>query len=256
MAVISKSKIAIVTGGSRGLGKDMALSLARHGIDVILTYHTQKQEADKVADTIRGLGLKASALPFDVSRVSTFDAFLGQVKTVLRETWNTEKVDFLINNVGIGKAVPIKELTEDDFDTFLNIHFKGVVFLTQKTLEMMNDGGGVVFITAAGDRYIVPGYAAYASCKGAVEVFARYVAKEYGPRGIRANTVAPGGIETDFNNGFIRNNPQLRQILKAQTALGRVGAADDIGGVVAFLCGDDAKWLTGQRLEVTGGFNL
>jgi NAD(P)-dependent dehydrogenase (short-subunit alcohol dehydrogenase family) len=256
MALIPKSKVAIVTGGNRGLGKDIALSLARNGIDVILTYHTNKQEGDNVVDAIRGLGGKALALPFDVSRISSFDAFLGRVKTVLRETWNTEKVDFLINNAGIGKAISIKDLTEDDFDTFLNIHFKGVVFLTQKTLEMMNDGGAVVFITAAGDRYIVPGYAAYSSCKGAVEVFARYVAKEYGPRGIRANTVAPGGIETDFNNAFIRNNPQVKEFIKSQTALGRVGVADDIGGVVAFLCSSDAKWLTGQRLEVTGGFNL
>ena len=256
MDVITKNKIAIVTGGSRGLGKDIALSLARTGIDVILTYHTNQQEGDKVVDTIRGLGRKALALPFDVSKISSFDAFLAQVKTVLRETWNTEKVDFLINNAGIGKAISIKELTEDDFDTFLNVHFKGVVFLTQKTLEMMNDGGGVVFITAAGDRYIVPGYSVYSSCKGAVEVFARYVAKEYGPRGIRANTVAPGGIETDFNNAYIRSNPQVQQFIKAQTALGRVGVADDIGGVVSFLCSHDAKWLTGQRLEVTGGFNL
>ena len=254
--VISKNKIAIITGGSRGLGKDMALSLARVGIDVVLTYHSNKQEGDKVADTIRGLGGKAVALQFDVSQISSFDAFLEQLKAVLRETWDTERVDFLINNAGIGKTIPIANLTENDFDTLLNIHFKGVVFLTQKILAMMNDGGGVVFITAAGDRYIVPGYAAYASCKGAVEVFARYVAKEYGARGIRANTVAPGGIETDFNNAAIRSNPKLQEFIKTQTALGRIGAPDDIGGVVAFLCGDDAKWLTGQRLEVTGGFNL
>ncbi len=249
-------KIALITGGSRGLGKDMALSLASTGIDVVLTYHSNKQEGDRVVDTIRGLGGKARALQFDVSKISLFDAFLEQLKAVLRETWNTERIDFLINNAGIGKTIPIANLTENDFDTLLNIHFKGVVFLTQKTLEMMNDRGSVVFITAAGDRYIVPGYAAYSSCKGAVEVFARYVAKEYGSRGIRANTVAPGGIETDFNNGTIRNNPQLQEFLKAQTALGRIGAPDDIGGVVAFLCSNEAKWLTGQRLEVTGGFNM
>jgi NAD(P)-dependent dehydrogenase (short-subunit alcohol dehydrogenase family) len=249
-------KIALITGGSRGLGKDMALSLARIGIDVVLTYHSNKQEGDRVVDTIRGWGGKAVALQFDVSRISSFDAFLEQLKAVLRKTWNTERVDFLINNAGIGKTIPIAKLTEEDFDTFLNIHFKGVVFLTQKTLAMMNDGGGVVFITAAADRYNVPGYAAYASCKGAVEVFARYVAKEYGLRGIRANTVAPGGIETDFNNAAIRSNPQAQEFIKAQTALGRIGTPDDIGGVVAFLCSNDAKWLTGQRLEVTGGFNL
>ena len=135
-------------------------------------------------------------------------------------------------------------------------HFKGVVFLTQKVLSMMNDGGSVVFITAAGDRYNVHGYAVYSSCKGAIEVFSRYVAKEYGPRGIRANTVAPGGIVTDFNEAAIRSNPKAQEFIKAQTAMGRLGAPHDIGGVVAFLCSEDSKWLTGQRLEVTGGFNL
>ena len=252
----SKSKVAIVTGGNRGLGKDIALSLARRGTDVILTYNTNQQEGEKVVEEITSLGRKAVGLSLDVSKVKSFNEFLGQVRLVLRDNWNTDKVDYLINNAGIGKAIPIKDLTEEDFDTFLNIHFKGVVFLTQKILEMMNDGGGIVFITAAGDRYIVPGYTVYSSCKGAVEVFARYVAKEYGPRGIRASTVAPGGIETDFNNGFIRNNPQVQQFIKSQTALGRIGLADDIGGVVAFLCSPEAKWLTGQRLEVTGGFNL
>ena len=249
-------KIALITGGSRGLGKDMALSLARIGIDIVLTYHSNKQEGAKVVDTIWGMGGKAVALQLDVSRISSFDTFLEQFKAVLRETWSTDRVDFLINNAGIGKTIPIANLTEGDFDALLNIHFKGVVFLTQKTLAMINDGGGVVFITAAGDRYVVPGYAAYSSCKGAVEVFARYVAKEYGPRGIRANTVAPGGIETDFNNATIRSSPQLQEFIKTQTALGRVGIPDDIGGVVAFLCSENAKWLTGQRLEVTGGFNL
>ena len=249
-------KIALITGGSRGLGKDMALALARAGIDVVLTYHTNQQAGERVVAAIRELGGKAVALQFDVSQIATFDGFLERLQATLRETWNTEQVDFLINNAGIGKTISIANLTENDFDTLLNIHFKGVVFLTQKTLVMMNDGGGVVFITAASDRYIVPGYSAYAACKGAVEVFARYVAKEYGARGIRANTVAPGGIETDFNNAAIRSNPKLQEFIKAQTALGRVGAPDDIGGVVSFLCSDDAKWLNGQRLEVTGGFNL
>lgn len=249
-------QIALVTGGNRGLGKDIALSLARAGIDVALTYHANPAEGEAVAEMIRGMGRKAVALAFDVGKISGFDAFLGRLKAVLRDHWNTEQVDFLINNAGIGKTVPIADLMEADFDTLLNIHFKGVVFLTQRVLAMTNDGGGVVFITAAGDRYIVPGYSAYAACKGAVEVFSRYVAKEYGPRGIRANSVAPGGIETDFNNAAIRSNPQAQQFIKAQTALGRVGLPDDIGGVVAFLCSHEAKWLTGQRLEVTGGFNL
>jgi NAD(P)-dependent dehydrogenase (short-subunit alcohol dehydrogenase family) len=250
------SKTVLVTGGSRGLGRDIAMSLSRRGINVVLTYQTDKQAGDSVVNEIRGLGGMAAALQFDVSRISSFDAFLDHLRSVLRESFHTEKIDFLINNAGFGRAILIETLTQDDFDAFLNVHFKGVVFLTQKALAMMNDGGGVVFITAAGDRYNVPGYAVYASCKGAVEVFSRYVAKEYGPRGIRANTVAPGGIETDFNGGAIRNNPLLREFIKTQTAMGRIGAPDDIGGVVAFLCSEDAKWLTGQRLEVTGGFNL
>ncbi|WP_277182531.1 SDR family NAD(P)-dependent oxidoreductase, partial [Caballeronia sp. BR00000012568055] len=170
--------------------------------------------------------------------------------------WNTNAIDFLVNNAGIGAAVPIDKISEEMFDTFLNVHFKGVLFLTQKSLNIMNDGGGVVFITAAATRFVVPGYATYAACKSAVETFSRYVAKEYGARGIRANVVAPGGIETDFAGAVIRNTPQLQDYVKAQTALGRVGQVDDIGGVVAFLCTSDAKWINGQRIEVTGGIHL
>ena len=187
---------------------------------------------------------------------TSFDTFLDQLRILLPEKFSTENIDFLVNNAGFGKGIPIESLTEPDFDNFVNVHYKGVVFLTQKALTMMNDGGGVVFITAAADRYNVPRYAAYAACKGAVEVFSRYVAKEYGPRGIRANTVAPGGIVTDFNNAAIRSNPQAQRWIVAQTPMGRLGEAHDIGGLVALLCSDDARWLTGQRLEATGGFNL
>jgi NAD(P)-dependent dehydrogenase (short-subunit alcohol dehydrogenase family) len=254
--VISKNKIALVTGGSRGLGKDIALSLAKMGIGIVLTYHSNKKEGDRVTEEIRASGGVAVALQLDVSMTSSFDTFLDQLKVVLREKFGIENIDFLINNAGFGKTIPIESLTERDFDSFVNVHFKGVVFLTQKALTIMNDGGGVVFITAAGDRYNVPGYAAYAACKGAVEVFSRYVAKEYGPRGIRANTVAPGGVVTDFNNAAIRSNPKVQEWIIAQTPMGRLGEAHDIGGVVALLCGDDARWLTGQRLEATGGFNL
>jgi NAD(P)-dependent dehydrogenase (short-subunit alcohol dehydrogenase family) len=251
-----KNKIALVTGGSRGIGRDIAVSLAKMGIGVVLTYHTNKTEGDRVAEEIRASGGAAVALPFDVSLTASFDAFLDRLKVVLRETFGNESIDFLINNAGFGKAIPIPTLTERDFDSFVDVHFKGVVFLTQKALTMMNDGGGVVFVTAAADRYNVPGYAAYAACKGAVEVFARYVAKEYGPRGIRANTVAPGGIVTDFANAAIRSNPATQAWIVAQTPMGRLGEARDIGGLVALLCSDDARWLTGQRLEATGGFNL
>jgi NAD(P)-dependent dehydrogenase (short-subunit alcohol dehydrogenase family) len=249
-------KLALVTGGGRGIGKDIALSLAKMGMGIVLTYRSNQKEGDRVAEEIRAAGGVAVALPLDVALASSFDPFLAQLKVVLREKFGTERIDFLIHNAGFGKTIPIANLTEPDFDSFVNVHFKGVVFLTQKALTMMNDGGGVVFITAAGDRYHVPGYAAYAACKGAVEVFARYVAKEYGPRGIRANTVAPGGIVTDFNHAAIRSNPKTQEWLIAQTPMGRLGAAHDIGGIVALLCSDDARWLTGQRLEVTGGFNL
>lgn len=253
---MAEKKIALVTGGSRGLGKDMALSLSKKGLNVVVTYNTGKQEAGDVVAEIRRSGGDAIALQLDISRISLLDDFLGQLKTALKKSWNTEKLDFLINNAGIGAATPIAEVTENIFDTFLNVHFKGVYFLTQKTLTMMNDNGGVVFVTAAATRFNVPGYSVYASFKGAVEVFSRYVAREFGQRGIRANVVAPGGIETDFNGALIRNNPQVQAFLVSQTALGRVGKAEDIGGVVAFLCTDEAKWVNGQRIEVTGGIHL
>ncbi|GAA3935480.1 SDR family oxidoreductase [Chitinophaga oryziterrae] len=250
------NKIALVTGGSRGLGKDMAIALSSKGIDVILTYNTNKQEAENVIAEITWAGTKAVALQFDVSKPASFDSFLEQVKDVLKATWDTDKFDYLINNAGIGRSVSIADITEDTFDELMNVHFKGVYFLTQKSLPLMNDNGGVIFISSGSTRFNVPGYSAYASCKAAIEVFARYVAKEYGSRGIRANVLAPGAIETDFNGATIRNNPQTKSFITSQTALGRVGNADDIGSVVAFLCSGDAKWVNGQRIEVSGGIYL
>ena len=251
------NKIALVTGGNRGLGKDMALSLARMGMDVVLTFNTNHAEGEAVADYIRKQGGRAAALRFDLADIAAIDGFIEEVKSVLRDTFDgADRLDFLVNNAGIGRAIPIDALTESDFDAFANVHFKGVLFLTQKALRMMNDGGGVVFITAAADRYNVPAYGLYAACKGAIEVFSRYVAREYGPRGIRSNTVAPGGVPTDFNGGAIRGNPMLQQMVVSQTAMGRLADAHDIGGLVALLCSDDARWMTGQRLEATGGFNI
>jgi len=249
-------KIALVTGGSRGLGKDMALSLAKKGIDVILTYNTKKAEAEKVVSQIEKSGRKAVALRFDVSDIKSFDNFISQVLISLQSNWNTNKFDYLINNAGIGATLPIPQVTEEAFDNLMNIHFKGVYFMTQKSLPNMNDNGGVVFISSGTTRFSVPGYSVYSSLKGAVEVFTKYVAKEFGQRGIRANVVAPGAIETDFNNAAIRNNPQMKSFVASQTALGRVGNADDIGSVVAFLCTDEAKWINGQRIEISGGVNL
>lgn len=250
------NKIALVTGGSRGLGKDMALSLAKKNIDVILTYNTNQQDAEEVVKAIEANGQKAVALQFDVADIKSFDVFLAQVLAVLQEKWQTNTFDFLINNAGIGGTIPIANMTEEIFDNFVNIHFKGVYFLTQKSLLMMNDGGGVVFISSGTTRVTIPGYSIYSSLKSAVETFTKVVAKEYGNRGIRSNIVAPGPIETDFNDAAIRNNPQMKGFLASQTALGRVGNADDIGSVVAFLCTEDSKWINGQKIEVSGGFFL
>ncbi len=250
------NKIALVTGGSRGLGKDMAISLAQKNIDVILTYNTNQADAEEVVKTIEANGQKAAALQFDVADTKSFDTFLAQVSAVLQEKWQTSTFDFLINNAGIGATIPIANMTEEIFDNFVNIHFKGVYFLTQKSLLMMNNGGGVIFISSGTTRMTIPGYSIYSSLKSAIETFTKVVAKEYGSRGIRSNVVAPGPIETDFNDAAIRNNPQMKGFLSDITALGRVGNADDIGGVVAFLCTEDAKWINGQRIEVSGGMSL
>lgn len=250
------NKIALVTGGSRGLGKDMALSLADRGLDVILTYNTQKDGAEQIVSQIQSKGRKAAALRFDISKINLLNSFVENVLSVLKSNWKTDKFDFLINNAGIGLTLPMQEATEEAFDNMMNIHYKGVYFLTQKFLPHINDNGGIIFISTGTTRFCVPGYSIYASLKGAVEVLSRYVAKEFGQRGIRSNVVAPGAIETDFNNAAIRNNPQLKSYLASQTALGRVGNADDIGGVVAFLCTEEAKWINAQRIEVSGGMFL
>ena len=251
-----KTKIALVTGGSRGLGRDMAISLSKKGIDVVLTYNSKKEDAEKVVSEISALGQKAVALQFDVSDIPSLDNFIVRLSFALKEVWDTDKFDFLINNAGIGATVPIMETTEELFDQLLNIHFKGVFFLTKKTIPFMNNNGGVVFISTGLTRFSLPGYSVYGSFKGAVEVFAKYAAVEFGTRGIRANIVAPGAIETDFNNAALRNNPQIKSFIASITPLGRVGMADDIGSVVAFLCTDDAKWINGQRIEVSGGIHL
>ena len=251
-----KNKIALVTGGGRGLGKDMALSLAKKGIDVIITYNTNKEDADKVASEIINTGQKSASLQFDVSDIKSIDNFIKQLSETLKTKFSSERFDFLINNAGIGATIPFDKVTEDVFDNFVNVHFKGVFFLTQKTLPMINDNGCIVNVSSGTTRFCVPGYSVYSSMKGAVEVFTKYLAKETGQRGIRANVIAPGATETDFNNAIIRNNPQVKAFITSQTPLGRVGQANDIGSVVAFLCSDDAGWINGQRIEVSGGINL
>lgn len=250
------SKIAIVTGGSRGLGKDMSMAIAGKGLDVIITYNTQADAANEVVEAIRAMGKKAVALPFNLLHIKEIDSFLSALSTVLTNEFEGRKPDYLVNNAGMGATIPMAQATEEQFDDFLNVHFKGVYFLTQKLLPLMNDGGGIINISSGTTRFSNPGYSLYASMKGAVEVLTRYIAKEYGSRGIRANVVAPGPVETDFNNAAIRNNPQLKTMLSNLSALGRVGNPDDIGGVVAFLCTEEAKWVNGQRIEVSGGIHV
>jgi NAD(P)-dependent dehydrogenase (short-subunit alcohol dehydrogenase family) len=250
------NKIALVTGGSRGLGKDMALRLAEKGLDVILTYHTKVQDAQNTVNTIEQLGQKAAALQLNCGDGKSFDAFITQLKATLNDKFDATHFDYLINNAGIGGYSPISEATEEFFDQLLNIHFKGPYFLTQKLLPLLNDGGGIVNVSSGLTRVTVPGSSAYAAMKGAMEIFTRYLAKELGARKIKANTIAPGAILTDFGGGHLRNDEQLQKFVSNVTALGRPGEADDIGGVVAFLCTEDAKWVNGQRLEVSGGMQL
>ena len=250
---MSTNKIALVTGGSRGLGRDMALSLAKKGIDVILTYNSKKDEALAVVAEVKKAGQKAAALQLNAGNLKSFEAFYTQVKTTLKETFTTEHFDFLINNAGTALYAAFAETTEEQFDTALNIHYKGVFFLTQKALPLMNDGGRIINISSGLARFSFPGSSAYGSMKGAVEVLTRYLAKELGSRQIAANVVAPGAIETDFGGGHVRDNKELNAQVAGMTALGRVGLPDDIGSVVAFLCTEDAKWINGQRIEVSGG---
>jgi NAD(P)-dependent dehydrogenase (short-subunit alcohol dehydrogenase family) len=249
------TKIALVTGGSRGLGKDMAISIAKKGIDVIITYRSKEAEAQEVVKEIENLGQKAIALHLDMSLFDSLNDFVTTVKETLQIKWHTGSFDFLINNAGMGATVPFMDVTEELFTDFLNVHFKGIYFLTQKCVPIINSGGRIINISTGTTRFSNPGYSVYASMKGAIEIFTKYLAKELGVKGIGANVVAPGPVETDFNNAFIRSNPQAKAMMSSLSPLGRVGAADDIGSVVAFLCTDDAKWINGQRIEVSGGLN-
>ncbi|MCE7040490.1 SDR family oxidoreductase [Dyadobacter sp. CY312] len=250
------NKIALVTGGSRGLGKNMALALATKGIDVILTYNSKQEEALAVVAEIEKAGQKAAALQLNAGEVKGFDTFFENLKSVLGTHFQATHFDYLINNAGIGLGAPFAETPEENFDLLMNVHFKGVFFLTQSALPFMNDGGGIVNLSTGLTRFTMPGYSTYASMKGAIETLTRYQAKELGARGIRVNVIAPGAIETDFGGGAVRDNEQVNQHIAAATALGRVGLPDDIGGVVAFLCTDYARWVNAQRIEVSGGVNL
>ena len=249
----NKNKIALVTGGSRGLGRDMALRLAEKGLDVVITYNNRNEDAQRVVAQIEASGRKAAALQLNTGAIPSFGEFADRLKKTLKEHFGADRIDFLVNNAGQGGYSPISEATEAFFDDLLNVHFKGVYFLTQKLIPVMNDGGGIVNVSSGLTRLSVPGSSAYASMKGAVEIFTRYLAKELGSRGIRANVIAPGAVMTDFGDGHLRSDENLQKMVSSITALGRPGVAEDIGGVVAFLCTEDARWVNAQRIEVSGG---
>jgi len=249
----TKNKIALVTGGSRGLGRNMSIALAKKGIDVVFTYNTNKEAADKVVAEIQSLGQNAYAFQLDTSNIKLFDNFIKQVTVFLKEKTGSSNFDFLINNAGTALYMPVTDVTEEQMDAIYNIHYKGVFFLTQKSLPFMNDGGGIINISSGLTRITMPGSSVYGSIKTAIESLTRYMAKELGSRKIRVNVVAPGAIETDFGGGRTRDNKEINAHIASLTALGRVGLPDDIGGVVAFLCTQDAYWINGQRIEVSGG---
>ncbi|TDK23804.1 SDR family oxidoreductase [Luteimonas aestuarii] len=247
------STLTLITGGSRGLGRNTALHVARAGGDVLLTYRGNAEQAHAVVAEIAALGRTAVALQLDTGAVSGFADFSERLRTALRDTWRRERFDHLVNNAGHGDTASIADTTEAQFDRLVDVHFKGVFFLTQALLPLIEDGGRIVNVSTGLTRFAYPGYAAYAAAKGAVEVLTRYLAKELGARGIAVNTVAPGAIETDFGGGVVRDNPEINRQLAGITALGRVGVADDIGAMVASLLGDANRWVTAQRIEVSGG---
>lgn len=250
------SKIALITGGSRGLGRNAALALARQGSGILLTYRTQEAEAAEVVADIEKLGGQAAALQLDAGESASFDAFAAKVQQLLQQKWQRQNFDFLVNNAGVGVYAPIADTSETQFDQLMNVHLKGPFFLTQKLLPLIADGGRILNLSSGLTRFTQPGYGAYAAMKGAIEVLSKYLAKELGARGIAVNSIAPGAIETDFGGGTVRDDAQVNQYLASQTALGRVGMPDDIGPVITALLSDGTRWINGQRIEASGGMFL
>lgn len=249
-------RIALVTGGSRGLGKNAALKLADRGTDIIFTYNSQLQAALDVVAEIEQKGRKAAAIQLNVSDVAGFESFAREVQAQLKSMWNRESFDYLVNNAGIGLYGTFADTSEAMFDQLVNIHFKGPFFLTQRLLPLIQNGGRILNVSSGLARFALPGYAAYASMKGAMEVLTPYQAKELGERGISVNIIAPGAIETDFGGGRLRDNQELNAYVASQTALGRAGLPDDIGDAIAALLSDELAWMTAQRIEVSGGMFL
>lgn len=249
----SLRQIALITGGSRGLGRSAALHLASRGIDTIITYRTNKAEAEAVTEEVRALGGRSVAVELDVSDSEKFPAFKQSFQQVLFTHWQRDNFDHLVNNAGIGMNTPIESTSEAQFDELMRIHLKGPFFLTQTLLPLLSDGGSILNVSTGLTRFSLPGYAAYAMMKGGVEVMTHYMAKEFGARGIRVNTIAPGAIETDFGGGAVRDRKELNQFISSVTALGRAGLPDDIGAVIASLISEDSRWVNAQRIEASGG---
>lgn len=254
--ITTENKIALITGGSRGLGKDMALQLAKRGFNIIITYQTQSIAAQETVDEIKKIGKKSIAIQLDVANPDTFDSFVNTVSSVLKNELKSDSITALINNAGVGSYASFAETSMEQFDKMVNIHLKAPYFLTQKLLPLLSNGASIVNISSGLARFSYKGYTAYAIMKAAIESLSRYLALELGERKIRVNTVAPGAIETDFGGGAVRDNKDLNTMIASSTALGRVGLPDDIGSVVAFLCSEDAKWVNAQRIEVAGGVHI
>jgi NAD(P)-dependent dehydrogenase (short-subunit alcohol dehydrogenase family) len=249
-------KIALITGGSRGLGRNTAENLARKDVDSVITYHSRADEAQAVVAKLQAEGRKAVALQLDTGATKTFASFAEKLKKALQDTWGRSSFDFLVNNAGISHHAAFDKVTEEALDSLYQVHFKGVFFLTQKLLPLINDGGRIVMLSSGTTRIIFPGSAAYASMKGAIEILALYLAKELGPRRIAVNTVAPGAIATDFSGGMVRDNPEVNKTVAGMTALGRAGLPDDIGPMIASLLSEDNRWVNAQRIEVSGGMSI
>lgn len=247
-----KQKIAIITGGSRGLGRDMVINLAKDGVDVLFTYHSNITSANNVIASIEAIGRKAKAFPFDANHPNQGKTLISDITAYLNDTYGSPNFDYLVNNAGTGTFNLIADTTEDQFDDMMNIHLKSAYVLTQAALPFINKGGRIINISSGLARFSLPGMSAYAIMKGGLEVFTRYLAKELGSRKITANVIAPGAIATDFAGGS-NKDPEKGTMIASITALGRVGEAEDIGGTVAFLCSDRAGWINGQRIEVSGG---
>jgi len=248
--------IALITGGSRGLGRSMAEHLAARGVDLVITYRQERREAAAVVDRARTLGRRAVALQLDVADSASFGAFAEQLEGALKQEFARDRFDYLVNNAGTGLHQPFAQTSEAEFDALMRVHLKGPFFLTQRLLPLIEDGGRILNVSSGLARFTIPGSSAYAAMKGAIEVLTRYQAKELGSRNITVNTLAPGAIATDFNGGLVRDNPEINRMVASQTALGRVGLPNDIGAVVSLLVAPEAAWMTGQRIEVSGGQSL